>query len=98
MKVIKLKFDWNPEKNEINIKKHGINFSEAETVFEDERAITIYDEDHSTDEDRFKIIGISRKLRELIVCYCYRNGEEITRIISARRATLGETKLYERGL
>ena len=93
-----MKFDWDPGKNEVNIKKHGVGFDEAETVFEDERAVTIYDQDHSENEDRFKIIGISRKLRELIVCYCYRNGEEITRIISARRATKNEAMLYERGL
>ncbi len=93
-----MKFDWDPEKNEINVKKHGVNFEEAETVFEDERAVTLFDEEHSTSEDRFKIIGMSRKLRELMVCYCYRNGDEITRIISARRASKNESKLYERGL
>lgn len=93
-----MKFDWNAEKNNVNLKKHGVNFEEAETVFEDERAITIYDESHSNDEDRFIIIGISRRLRELTVCHCYRNGEDITRIISARRATKSESKLYERGL
>ena len=92
-----MRFEWNPEKNEINIKKHGVDFSEAETVFEDERAITIFDEQHSASEERFKIIGISRKLREITVCYCYRNGDGITRIISARRATKTEIKLYERG-
>ena len=93
-----MKFEWDSDKNEINFKKHGVNFEEAETVFEDERAVTIYDKDHSENEDRFKIIGISRKLRELTVCHCYRNGDAITRIISARRATKGESKLYERGL
>ena len=93
-----MKFEWSPEKNEINIRKHGVSFDEAETVFEDERAVTIYDEDHSEHEDRFKIIGISWKLRELSVCHCCRNGDEITRIISARRATKSESVLYERGL
>ena len=93
-----MKFTWDPDKNEINIKKHGVSFDEAETVFEDERAVTIYDEDHSADEERFRIIGMSRKLRELTVCYCSRNGDEITRIISARRATKNESELYERGL
>ena len=93
-----MRFEWDPDKNEINFKKHGVNFEEAETVFEDERAVTIYDESHSDNEDRFKIIGISRKLRELTVCHCYRNGDEVTRIISARRATKNESKLYERGL
>ena len=93
-----MKFDWDPDKNETNLKKHGVGFDEAETVFEDERAVTIFDEDHSGDEDRFIIIGISRKLRELTVCHCCQNGDEITRIISARRATKGESELYERGL
>jgi uncharacterized DUF497 family protein len=96
--MVRLKFQWDPEKNEINIKKHGISFDEAETVFEDVGAVTLYDEEHSDFEDRFKIIGMSRKLRELMVCYCYRNGDQITRIISARRATKSEATLYERGL
>ena len=93
-----MKFEWDPEKNNVNFNKHGVSFDEAETVFEDERAVTIYDEGHSCDEDRFIIIGISRKLRELTVCHCYRNGDDVTRIISARRATKNESKLYERGL
>ena len=92
-----MKFEWNPDKNEVNIKKHGVSFEEAETVFEDEMAVTIYDDDHSDEEDRFKIIGMSRKLRELTVCHCYRNGDNVTRIISARRVTKSESKLYERG-
>lgn len=93
-----MKFEWNLEKNEVNLKKHGVSFDEAETVFEDERAVTIYDDVHSNEEDRFKIIGISRKLRELTVCHCCRNGDETIRIISAWRATKNESKLYERGL
>lgn len=93
-----MKFEWDPEKNVVNINKHGIDFEEAETVFEDERAVTMYDENHSEYEDRFKIIGISRKLRELTVCHCFRNGDEVTRIITARRATKKEAILYERGL
>jgi len=93
-----LKFEWDPEKNEVNIKKHGISFEEAESVFEDEMAITIYDVKHSGDEDRFIIIGISRKLRELTVCHCCRNSDEAIRIISAWRATKKESELYERGI
>ena len=90
------KFEWDPEKNEINIRKHGVNFDEAETVFEDEMAIMIYDENNSDTEERFKIVGISAKLRELTVCHCYRNSDDITRIISARKATTSEIKLYKR--
>ena len=93
-----MKFEWDPHKNEINVKKHGVDFDEAETVFEDEKAVIIYDESHSISEDRFKIIGISRKLRELTVCYCCYDNDDITRIISARRATKNESKLYERGV
>ena len=93
-----MKFDWDPDKNETNFKKHGVYFSEAETVFEDERAVMIYDNKHTDDEDRFIIIGMSSRLRELTVCHCYRSVDEITRIISARRATKNEAILYERGL
>ena len=93
-----MKFEWDPDKNEVNLQKHFVDFAEAETVFEDEYAVTIYDEAHSEDEDRFKIIGMSADVRELTVCHCIRNGDEITRIISARRATKNEVKLYERGL
>ena len=93
-----MKFEWDSAKNEVNIKKHGIDFKEAESVFEDEMALIFFDDKHSFDEDRFIIIGISRKLRELTVCHCHRNGDDITRIISARRATKIETELYNRGM
>ena len=93
-----MKFEWDPNKNEINFTQHRVRFEEAETVFEDERSIIIYDEGHSDYEDRFIIIGISSILREVTVCYCCRNGDEITRIISARRATKKESMIYERGL
>jgi uncharacterized DUF497 family protein len=91
-----LKFEWDPDKNKRNKKKHGVDFEEAKTVFQDEMALELYDEEHSTDnEDRYIIIGISSKTRELMVCHCYRNGDEVIRIISARRATIAEMKLYE---
>jgi uncharacterized DUF497 family protein len=92
-----LRFEWDSEKNESNYLKHGITFEEAVTVFDDDLALTIYDESHSGDEERFVIIGMSRSFIELFVCHCYRNGDEVTRIISARRATKNEIKLYERG-
>jgi uncharacterized DUF497 family protein len=91
-----MKFDWNPDKNKSNIKKHGVNFEEAETVFQDEMALELFDDEHSQDEDRYIIIGISSKTRELMVCHCYRNNGDIVRIISARRATKNEIALYER--
>ena len=91
-----MKFDWNPNKNKSNIKKHGVDFEEAETVFQDEMALELFDDEHSEDEDRYIIIGLSSKTRELMVCHCYRNGGDIIRIISARRATKSEIALYER--
>ena len=91
-----MKFDWNPDKNKINIKKHGVDFKEAETVFQDEMALELFDDEHSEDEDRYIIIGISSKTRELMVCHCYRSGGDIIRLISARRATKNEIALYER--
>ena len=91
-----MNFDWNPDKNKSNIKKHGVGFEEAETVFQDEMALELFDDEHSKDEDRYIIIGISSKTRELMVCHCYRNGGNIIRIISARRATKNEIALYER--
>ena len=92
-----MRFEWDLEKNKKNIRKHRVDFKEAETVFEDDNAIEIFDEEHSDDEDRFIIIGISTKERELMVCYCYRDYGETIRIISARKATKSEKELYERG-
>ena len=92
-----MRFEWDLEKNKKNKRKHSVDFSEAETVFEDDNAIEIFDEEHSYDEDRFIIIGISTKERELMVCYCYRDSGEIIRIISARKATKSEREFYERG-
>ena len=93
-----MKFEWDENKNKTNWEKHGVTFEEAETVFSDEYAVYVYDESHSTDEDRFNVIGMSGMFHELYVCHCYRNGDEITRIISARRATKSEIKLYEKGV
>jgi len=92
-----VKFDWDSEKNKSNNRKHGIDFREAKTVFQDIRAIEIYDEEHSINEDRYIIIGMSRKDREVMVCHCYRNGGNVIRIFSARKATVSEKELYERG-
>ena len=91
-----MKFDWNPDKNKSNIKKHRVSFEEAETVFQDEMALELFDDEHSEEEDRYIIIGISSRTRELMVCHCYRNGGDVIRIISARRATKNEVALYER--
>lgn len=74
--------------------KHKVSFEEAKTVFYDKEAIVIDDPDHSEDEDRFIILGLSRKANLLVVCHCYRESDTTIRIISARRATTTETKQY----
>lgn len=90
-----LEFEWDDNKALKNKKKHeGITFEEAKTVFEDERAILFDDPDHSIDEQRFIIIGMSYKSRMLVVCHCYREEGNTIRIISARRATKSETRQY----
>ncbi|MGE0083416.1 MAG: BrnT family toxin [Desulfococcaceae bacterium] len=75
-------------------KKHGVSFEEAQTVFCDENGRIIHDPDHSEDEDRFILIGISAKPRVLTVCHCYRSQDSVIRIISARKATKKEQKQY----
>lgn len=89
-----LKFEWDDNKNQTNIKKHGISFEEASSVFYDEEALIINDESHSEAEERFVMIGYSYKFNLLVVCHCYRQNEEIIRIISARKATKNERKEY----
>ncbi|MCL2693521.1 MAG: BrnT family toxin [Oscillospiraceae bacterium] len=88
------KFDWDERKNQINIKKHGISFEEAQTVFDDDDAILIADDKHSEDEERFIIIGESELSRLLVVCHCCRESETVVRLISARKANKKETDLY----
>ena len=89
-----IQFEWDNHKNEINIRKHKISFEEAKTVFYDKNARIIADPDHSQDEDRFIILGLSSALRLLVVCHCYRKNDEVIRIISARKATKNEIKYY----
>jgi len=88
-------FEWDDKKSKINIKKHGIAFKEAITVFYDERAIEFYDDEHSEWEDRFLMLGLSDKLNLLLVCHCYREPNNTIRIISARKATKNESKYYK---
>lgn len=89
-----MEFEWDENKNTINKEKHGIDFEEAKTVFFDENAILISDPEHSLDEDRFILLGLSFNLRLLVVCHCYRENEEKIRLISARKATKNESKQY----
>jgi len=87
-------FSWDEDKEAANQKKHGISFREAVTVFSDPNILIKHDIDHSDNEDRFIILGISDKTRLLVVCHCYRESDEIIRIISARKATKNESAEY----
>jgi hypothetical protein len=69
-----LSFEWNEAKNRADKRKHDVSFEEAQTVFLDENAIRYFDPDHSTDEDRFLMLGVSLKLRVLVVCHCFPSG------------------------
>lgn len=89
-----LHFEWDERKSVANLKKHGVSFEEAESAFYDERAKLIDDPDHSEDEDRFILLGLSAALRVLVVCHCYRSDDGVVRIISARKATTMEVKSY----
>ena len=90
-------FEWDERKNEANKRKHGVSFEEAKTVFSDERAQLIHDPDHSEDEDRFVLLGFSATMRTLVVCHCYREGNDRIRIISARKANRLERAAYLKG-
>ena len=89
-----LRFEWDDQKAAANLKKHKVSFDEAKTVFADDRAKLIDDPDHSEDEDRFVLLGLSSALRLLLVCHCYRSDGEVIRIISARKAIATEAKSY----
>ena len=93
-----IKFEWDPAKAQSNLKKHGVSFEEAQSIFYDEFAIQFYDEDSSESEDRFIMLGISNELNILTVCHCERQEGSFIRIISARKATKNERKYYEGGL
>ena len=90
-----IRFAWDENKNQINQKKHGISFDEAKTVFYDEEALLISDDEHSIEEERFVLIGRSNLFRILVVCHCYRQEDEEIRIISARKANNEERKQYD---
>jgi uncharacterized protein len=92
-----IKFEWDAAKASINKKKHGVSFDEAKTVFYDENAKIIHDPEHSHDEERFIILGLSVVTRMLVVIHCYRKIDKIIRIISARKATKRESTQYNGG-
>ena len=89
-----ISFSWDPKKSEANQKKHRVAFDEAKEVFYDEHAIRYYDPDHSADEDRFLMLGLSQRLRVLVVCHCFGESDSAIRIISARKATKKEEIAY----
>ena len=91
-----LHIEWDQKKNRANRKKHGVSFEEARTVFYDESAIQFYDPDHSDEEDRFILLGLSLKPQVLVVCDCFRESETVVRIISARTADKDEDREYWR--
>ena len=89
-----IRFEWDPNKAKINVKKHGVTFKEAQSVFQDPEALVIDDPDHSQEEERFIILGLSQKANLLVVCHCYRESDTVIRIISARKATTTEAEQY----
>jgi uncharacterized DUF497 family protein len=88
-----MRFEWDSVKATTNLKKHQVSFDEAQTVFYDDFAVQFFDEEHSANEERFIMLGMSSSARLLVVCHCERTGD-VVRIISARKATRSEAKFY----
>ncbi len=91
-----LRFEWDPKKAALNLRKHNVSFEDAQSVFSDENALLIDDPDHSEAEDRFVLLGLSQSLRLLVVVHCYRSEGKVIRIISARKADANERSSYQR--
>ena len=89
-----LRFEWDKRKNRENQRKHGVSFEEAVTVFYDDDAVEFFDDEHSEWEDRFLLLGVSSRMRILMVSHCLRCGGDVIRVISARKATGSERKHY----
>ena len=92
--IIGMYVTWDEEKNRSNQKKHGVSFEEATTVFYDDNSVLFDDPDHAFGEERFLIIGITDTEQLCIVSHCYRDDNEVLRIISARKATKNEQNIY----
>jgi uncharacterized DUF497 family protein len=90
-----LRFEWDERKNSGNRSKHGVWFEEAQSAFRDPNARLFHDPEHSQDEDRFILIGLSSTARPLVVIHCYKESDSVIRIISARKATRKEFLFYE---
>jgi len=93
-----LRFDWDERKNRRNRTKHGVWFEEAQSVFHDPHARLFHDPEHSEEEDRFILLGVSSAARTLVVIHYYRDSDSMIRIISARKATRKEARFYEEGI
>ena len=91
-----LRFEWDNKKDKTNVKKHGISFDEAKSAFFDDHAIQFFDPDHSAEEYRFLLLGMSFKLRILVVCHCFRVSETVIRISSVRKTDHEEEQEYWR--
>lgn len=89
-----LRFEWDPAKARANVRKHGVSFNEAQTAFADEFALVVDDPVHSDEEDRFVLLGLSARLRVVVVVHCYRSAPEVIRLISAQLATPSERAQY----
>jgi uncharacterized DUF497 family protein len=89
-------FEWDAAKDKANLRKHGISFEEARTVFYDEHAVQFFDPDHSAEEDRFILLGMSFQLRVIVVCHCFRESDSVIRLFSARKADKSEEREYWR--
>ncbi len=87
-------FDWDDAKADANKKKHGISFAEAATAFKDPNALEVFDDDHSGDEERWILVGLSTKSRVLLVVFVEKQEDDMVRIISARKAEKEETDQY----
>lgn len=92
-----IKFEWDPSKAATNLEKHQVSFEEAKSIFYDEFAVQFFDEENSSEEDRFLMLGMSSSAKLLIVCHCEREHGEVIRIISARKATKRESAFYQGG-
>ena len=89
-----LTFEWSSRKASENQRKHGVTFEEAKSAFFDENARVISDPEHSDDEQRFVLLGLSTRLRLLVVIHCYRESDDVIRIVSARKADPSERRQY----
>lgn len=92
-----IEFEWDSSKAAANLRKHHVSFEDAKSVFYDEFAIQFFDEEHSEEEERFLMLGMSSGARLLIVCHCECEQGEVIRIISARKATKRESAFYRKG-